>query len=1016
MNRGIFLQPKSLLKHNFVRNFIVSRMVTLTGDGACEGSQPQSGESTPQLSKNQEKNEAKRKAKLEKFLAKQAKLEQQAKGVTTSSNGEKKKKESSLKNGKKEPFINKTPPGEKKDMSGPMAAAFDPQAVESAWYSWWEKKEFFKPSLGKDGKCREKGTFVIPIPPPNVTGSLHLGHALGNSIQDLLIRWNRMRGLTTLWIPGCDHAGIATQVVVEKKLMRTRGLTRHDLGREKFIEQVFEWKNEKEARIYDQLRRLGTSYDWERAKFTMDPPLADAVTEAFCLLFEDGTIYRDNRLVNWDTKLKTALSNLEVDSMELEGRTLLVVPDHDPKRKYEFGVLHSFAYPIENSDERVVVATTRIETMLGDTAIAVHPTDARYKHLHGKFVVHPFQDRRIPIILDEMVDPEFGTGCVKITPAHDFNDYEVGKRHSLPFINILNEDGTMNDNAAPFTGRLRFDVRVAVIKALQERGLYVEKKDNKMVLPICSRSGNVVEPLIKAQWWVNCQDIAKPALEAVVSGKLDIQPKSSEKEWFRWLENIQDWCISRQLWWGHQVPAYLVKIKGGNPDPSDGKNYVCGRSIDEARAKASLKYPDVSPEDIELERDPDVLDTWFSSGLWPFSVLGWPKKTKDLDLFYPNTLLETGWDILFFWVARMVMLGIKLTGQVPFSKVYCHAVIRDAHGRKMSKSLGNVIDPIHVIEGITLQDLHKTLQESNLEPKEIARATETQKKDFPRGIIECGTDALRFSLCSYTNTGREINLDISRVEAYRKFCNKLWNAVRFALLKLGEGYKPPASAELPENAFPAAQWILHKLNATAREMNEAIPAYNFVAATSSIYLFLLNDLCDVYIEVVKPIIDLEKYSAEEKQVARDALYIALESGLRLMHPFMPYLTEELWQRLPRYPGDSTESVMVSSYPEYIAERDIPGLAAEYERVKNIVFATRSIMTENNLDKSARVHVCVTDESSSLDLLQKCERDIYTLTKGFQELSFSDKPLDTDGVLVREAHTGIKVFVLGEKKA
>ncbi|KAK9709947.1 valine--tRNA ligase [Basidiobolus ranarum] len=933
-------------------------------------------------SKNAEKNEAKRKAKLEKFLAKQAALE--AKKAAAGSQPEKKKKEPKEKPAapKEEVFVNTTPIGEKKDLSAPLAAAYNPKAVESAWYEWWEKEGHFKPEFGPDGKVKPAGAYVIPAPPPNVTGSLHIGHALTVSIQDTLIRWNRMLGKTTLFNPGCDHAGIATQAVVEKQLWRNDKLSRHDLGREKFVEKVWEWKQQYGDRIYHQLKRLGGSFDWERARFTLDPELCDAVTETFVQLHEEGVIYRANRLVNWSVKLNTALSNLEVENKELPGRTLLSIPGHDAEKKYEFGVLISFIYQVENSDEKIIVATTRIETMLGDTAVAVHPKDERYKHLHGKYVIHPFNGRRIPIVCDDIiVDMAFGTGAVKITPAHDFNDYEVGKRHNLEFINILNDNGTLNANAAPFEGLKRFDAREAVLAALKEKGLYVETVDNPMSVPICTRSGDIIEPLMKPQWYVRCKEMANEAMKVVVDGELEIQPKASEKEWFRWLENIQDWCVSRQLWWGHRVPAYFVNIEGETHDANDDGYWVSGRTLEEAQAKAEAKF---AGKKFTLEQDPDVLDTWFSSGLWPFSIMGWPKKTLDFDNFYPSSLLETGWDILFFWVARMVMLGIKLTGKSPFKQIFCHAMIRDAHGRKMSKSLGNVIDPIDVIEGITLEALHYKLDQGNLDPREAVKAKAGQQADFPNGIPECGTDALRFALCAYTSTGRDINLDILRVEGYRKFCNKLWNVTRFALMKLGEDFKPRANAELTGNESLPELWILHKLNKAAATTNAALNEKNFMAATSAIYSFWLYELCDVFVEVIKPITDdSSPENATQQRSAKDTLYTCLEAGLKLLHPFMPFVTEELYQRLPRRPEDSIPTISKASYPVEEASYDNDKAEKDFDNVFSIVKAARSLIVEYNISSNAQIYITV-GKDEMRDLLAKETRSIVTLTKGCKQ--------------------------------
>ena len=638
-----------------------------------------------------------------------------------------------------------------KPLDDPYLKAYIPKVVESGWYAWWEEQGFFKPEFRSDGKVKEGGHFSMAEPPPNVTGALHLGHALTNALQDTLIRWNRMQGKTTLWLPGCDHAGISTQSVVENMLWRRQKKTRHDLGRERMVETIWEWKEENHKKINSVLRRMGGSFDWTREAFTMDKNLSAAVTETFVQLHEQGVIYRANRLVNWCVKLNTSLSNLEVVNKELEGRTLLDVPGYE--RKVEFGVITHFQYEIDGSKERIEVATTRPETMLGDSGIAVNPKDERYKHLVGKKVRHPFVDRLMPIFTDDYVDMEFGTGAVKITPAHDPNDFVLGQRHSLQFINILNDDGILNHNTGNFQGLKRFDARYKVIDALKEKGLYVKWEHNAMKVPMCDKSKDVIEPLMKPQWWMRMREMADEATKAVKDGQIKIRPETAEKSYFRWMENINDWCLSRQLWWGHQAPAYFVKIEGEPADDSDGERWVAGRIQAEAEEKAKKKFPG---KQFTLRRDPDVLDTWFSSGQWPYSTLGWPNKTHDLATLYPTSVLETGWDILFFWVARMIMLGLKMTGQVPFREVYCHFLVRDSEGRKMSKSLGNVIDPVDVMEGIELQTLHDKLKTGNLDPKEIDRATKFQKTAFPDGIPECGADALRFSLISY-NTGGTVS-------------------------------------------------------------------------------------------------------------------------------------------------------------------------------------------------------------------------------------------------------------------
>ncbi|KAL0066865.1 valine--tRNA ligase [Marasmius tenuissimus] len=923
------------------------------------------------------KSAAKKKAKQ---LEKEAKLAAKAvKNAATGvvGSGEKKAKAEKEKKEEEAPFVNTTPKGEKKDLSQPMASGYNPQAVEAAWYDWWSAQGFFAPQLTSEGKVKPEGLFVIPAPPPNVTGSLHIGHALTTAIQDALIRWNRMLGKTTLFAPGFDHAGISTQSVVEKRLFKTSGKTRHDLGRERFLETVMDWKNDYQGRITNQLQRLGGSYDWDRAAFTMSPALSKAVVETFCRLHEDGVIYRANRLVNWCVRLNTTLSNLEVEQVQLTGRTLLNVPGYEAKEKFEFGVITSFAYPIDGSDEKVIVATTRPETMLGDSAIAVHPDDARYKHLHGKFARHPFVDRLLPIVPDAMVDMEFGTGAVKITPAHDPNDYEVGMRHKLEFINILNDDGTFTSNAGEkFKGMKRFHARVEVVKALKELGLFVEVKDNPMMIPTCAKSGDIIEPVLKPQWWVNCKPLAEEAIARTKAGELEIQPKQSENEWFRWLEGIQDWCISRQLWWGHRCPAYLVRIEGKEQDAKDGTNWVVGRTLEEATERAKAL---AAGANFTLEQDEDVLDTWFSSGLWPFSIMGWPDNTPDLQNFYPTSLLETGWDILFFWVARMVMLGLKLTDKMPFKEVYCHAMIRDAHGRKMSKSLGNVIDPIDVIQGLPLEALHEKLREGNLDEKEITKAIAGQKKDFPKGIPQCGTDALRFALCAYSGGGRDINLEILRVEGYRKFCNKIFNATKFAMLKLDESFVPEPTAKPTGNESLVEKWIFHKLNIAATEINAQLTARNFMMATTAAYNFWLYELCDVYIEAMKPMTD-ESASEATKKSAQQTLYTCLDYGLRLLHPFMPFVTEELWQRLPRRPNDSTPSIMLSSFPVSDPTFVFEDADKDFDLVFTVLRSARSLAASYNLQGNIQFFI-QTREDRETALFSSQTPTIVTLTKG-----------------------------------
>ncbi|XP_044001066.1 valine--tRNA ligase isoform X2 [Aphidius gifuensis] len=912
------------------------------------------GQVAPPKTAKQLEKEAKKLAKLEKFKQKQDKKDTPI--VDNSKPKEKPEKKNEKKKEVKESavYTEQTPAGDKKNIDVPMPDAYSPQFVEAAWYPWWEKQGFFKPEYGRKSitEPNPNGTFVMVIPPPNVTGYLHLGHALTNAVEDSITRWNRMKGRTTLWNPGCDHAGIATQVVVEKKLWREENKTRHDLGREKFIEKIWEWKNEKGGRIYEQLKKLGSSVDWERECFTMDPKLCRAVTEAFVRLHDEKIIYRSNRLVNWSCTLKSAISDIEVDKIELTGKTLLSIPGY--KEKIEFGVLVHFSYVIDGTNEKVTVATTRIETMLGDTAIAVHPNDKRYTHLIGKFAIHPFCDRKIPIIADDFVEMEFGTGVVKITPAHDPNDYEVGKRHNLPFITIFDEEGIIIGDCGKFTGMKRFHARKMIIDELTEKNLFVEIKDNPMVVPMCSRSKDIVEPMIKPQWYVKCDDMAKDAMEVVNNGELKIIPEQHKKTWEHWMTGIRDWCISRQLWWGHRIPAYYITFNdNSHKDMSDDDRWISARSDDEAKIKASKKF-NVSIDNINIKQDPDVLDTWFSSGLFPFSIFGWPDNTQELQAFYPGALLETGHDIIFFWVARMVFLGRKLLGKLPFKEVYLHAMVRDAHGRKMSKSLGNVIDPMDVINGTTLDNLHKQLMESNLDQKELKRAIDGQKRDYPQGIPECGTDALRFALCSYTSQGRDINLDILRVQGYRFFCNKLWNATKFALMYLGD-YKDNGDNQLTGHETNVDLWMLSRVSYAAKTCDEGMAQYDFNGATTACYNLWLYDLCDVYLEYLKPV--FQSGTEEEIFTARKVLFKTLDIGLRLLSPFMPFITEELYQRLPRttlkYP-----SICVSPYPD---EKECPW---------------RNEDIDKDVDFAQKVIKCIRSNRSTYNLPNKIKTDVY----------------------------------------
>lgn len=859
--------------------------------------------------------------------------------------------------------------------------------------------------MTESGEIKPQGAFTIPAPPPNVTGALHIGHALTIAIQDTLIRYYRMKGKTTLFLPGFDHAGIATQSVVEKQIWANEKKTRHDYGREKFVEKVWEWKEEYHGRIKNQVKKLGASYDWSREAFTLNPDLSESVTEAFVRLHEDGTIYRASRLVNWSVKLNTAISNLEVDNKNIGGKTLLSVPGYESK--IEFGTLTSFSYPVENSDEKITVATTRPETMFGDTGVAVHPNDPRYKHLHGKFVLHPFLDRKIPIITDsEAVDMEFGTGAVKITPAHDQNDYNTGKRNDLEFVNIYTDDGFLNENCGEeWKGMKRFDARAKVIEELKAKDLFVDQKDNEMTIPICSRSGDIIEPLLKPQWWVNQKDMAVEAIKAVKSGEITITPKTSEAEYFHWLENIQDWCISRQLWWGHRCPVYFVTFDGAENDRLNNDYWIAGRSYEEALEKAQKKFPN---QTFTLEQDEDVLDTWFSSGLWPFSTLGWPNKTKDMELYNPMSMLETGWDILFFWVSRMILLGLKLTGKVPFKEVFCHSLVRDAQGRKMSKSLGNVIDPLDVIAGIPLQGLHDKLKTGNLDPKELQKATDGQKASYPNGIPECGTDALRFALCAYSTGGRDINLDILRVEGYRKFCNKIYQATKFVLGKLGEDYKPPATSAKSGNESLVEKWILHKLTTTAKNLSASLEKRDFFESTNAIYNFWY-DLCDVYIENSKSLI--QDGTPEQKKSAQDTLYSCIDSALRMIHPFMPFVTEEMWQRLPRREGEKTISIVTAPFPEYDSAFDDAKSLEAYELILEITKGARSLLSQYNILKNGQVYVESSNESIN-NIASEQQDSIVSLIKGVEKIDIVKKAEEVpSGCALQAINTECTVHVL-----
>ena len=783
-----------------------------------------------------------------------------------------------------------------------MDKTFSPADIETRWYEEWEAKNYFAPGAGDESYC-------IPIPPPNVTGTLHMGHGFQQAIMDALIRYNRMKGRSTLWQVGTDHAGIATQMLVERQL-EAEGVSRHDLGRDQFIDKVWAWKEESGGTITRQLRRLGASVDWSRERFTMDPELSEAVKEVFVRLYHEGLIYRGQRLVNWDPKLHTAISDLEVVQEE------------------EAGSLWHLRYPISGSEETVTVATTRPETMLGDTAVAVNPADERYAHLVGKTILLPLTNREIPIIADDYVDADFGSGCVKITPAHDFNDYAMGERHQLPMINILTADAHLNDEVPePFRGMDRYEGRQAVVEAMEALGLLDKIEDHRLKVPRGDRSGVVIEPWLTLQWYVDAKKLAGPAIEAVENGAIEFVPKQWENTYFAWMRDIQDWCISRQLWWGHRIPAWY--------DP-DGNVYV---GKDEAAIRATHDLPD----SLALAQDDDVLDTWFSSALWTFSTLGWPEETEELAKFHPASVLVTGFDIIFFWVARMIMMSLHLKREVPFKQVYVHGLVRDGEGQKMSKSKGNVLDPIDLIDGIDLEALVSKRTSSMMQPQQAAKIEKATRKQFPDGIPGYGTDALRYTFYSLASTGRDIKFDLGRMEGFRNFCNKLWNAARYVLMNT-EGFDPAA----PSHRSEADEWILSRLQTTITETANSIEQYRFDHAAQTLYDFVWNEYCDWYLELSKPVLWDDPSSNELRQGTLRTLLEVLETILRLMHPLMPFITEEIWQNVAPRLGINGDSIMLAQWPEADHELIYGDAEAEMEWLKSIIVAVRTIRSESNI--------------------------------------------------------------------
>ena len=810
-----------------------------------------------------------------------------------------------------------------------LEKSFNPSSIESKWYAFWEEKGYYQ--CGLDDEKEEN--FSILLPPPNVTGTLHMGHGFNQTLMDSLTRYHRMMGHNTLWQPGTDHAGIATQIVVERQLEQ-KGISRYDLGREKFLEKVWDWKEESGGKITKQMRRLGTSPDWSRERFTMDDGLSKSVGEVFVKLYRDGLIYRGKRLVNWDVKLKTAVSDLEVVQEE------------------ENGYLWHIAYPVSGNEEiQLVVATTRPETMLGDVAVMVHPDDDRYKKLIGKHVMLPIMNREIPIIADEYVDMEFGTGVVKVTPAHDFNDNEVGKRHSLESINIMTLDGFINDNGGEFKGLERFDARKSIVEKLESIGLLVKVEDYRLKIPRGDRTNTIIEPLLTDQWFVamskpigNGKSIASEALELVKSGDIKFYPDNWANTYNQWLENIQDWCISRQLWWGHQIPAWYA----------ENEEIIVAHDIDEAKKIALQKG--LNPEN--LKQDEDVLDTWFSSALWPFSTLDWtpdyPNQSNPvLDKFLPSSVLVTGFDIIFFWVARMVMMTNYVTGKIPFKHVYVHGLIRDSEGQKMSKSKGNVLDPIDLIDGISLDDLIKKRTYGLMNPKQAESISKKTKKEFPDGIMAYGTDALRFTFASLASPGRDIKFDLNRCEGYRNFCNKIWNATRFVLMncegddngfeKCKDGYMDFSQAD---------RWIVSVFQKTLKNIENHFASYRFDLAAQEMYQFIWDEYCDWYLELAK--VQLNTPNDASIRATKRTLLGILESVLRMIHPVMPFISEEIWQTISKKVGISGQTIMLQSYP--LAREKKIDLDAEdwIKSIKNMVEDCRKLRGEMNVSPAEKV--------------------------------------------------------------
>ncbi|WP_136248029.1 valine--tRNA ligase [Halomonas borealis] len=829
-----------------------------------------------------------------------------------------------------------------------MDKTYQPEQIESRWYERWEADNRFAPS-------GEGEPFSIMIPPPNVTGSLHMGHAFQDTIMDTLTRWQRMQGRNTLWQIGTDHAGIATQMLVERKVAAEEGKSRHDLGREAFIDKVWEWKHESGGHITRQLRRMGASVDWSRERFTMDDGFYQAVQEVFVRLHEEKLIYRGKRLVNWDPTLHTAISDLEVENRDQQGQ------------------FWHFRYPLADGvttdagEDHLVVATTRPETLLGDSAVAVNPEDPRYASLVGKFVELPLVGRRIPVVADEHADMDKGSGCVKITPAHDFNDYEVGKRCGLPLINVFTQDAAVLEAAeafdlqgrpladidtglpAAYAGLGRFEARERIVADMDAAGLLAQVEAVNNTLPYGDRSGDVIEPLLTDQWFVSVDELAKPAIAAVENGDIEFVPKNYENMYFSWMRDLQDWCISRQLWWGHRIPAWY----------DESGNVFVARSEAEAREKHGL------PADLALTQDEDVLDTWFSSGLWTFGTLGWPEQTEEMATFHPTSVLVTGFDIIFFWVARMIMMTCKFTGQVPFKKVYVHGLVRDGQGQKMSKSKGNVLDPIDLIDGIDLETLIDKRTGNMMQPQKAKAIAKATRSEFPEGIEPHGTDALRYTFLSQATTGRDIKFDMGRLDGYRNFCNKLWNASRYVLMNAeGEdcGAAPHAEVELSL----ADRWVVSQLQKTETQVTKAMEEFRFDHASQALYDFVWNEYCDWFLELSKPVLWDDAASEASKRGTRRTLVRVLEAVLRLAHPMMPFISEEIWQRVAPLAGTHAEGESVMTQPWPLADDALldDDATRDIEWLKGVIVAVRNIRAEMNIAPGKPLEALLTKGSEA----------------------------------------------------